>query len=47
MSDPDVIEEQEDETADRVGAAVQHALKLVGPAEGGAKPVRPEDRPVS
>ena len=47
MSDPDLIEEAEDETADRVGASVQHALKLVGPAEGGVKPVRPEDRPES
>jgi len=31
------VEEIEEETGDRVSASVQHALRLVGPAEGGAE----------
>lgn len=37
MDDVEVIEEVEEETPDRVSASVQHALRLVGPAEGGAE----------
>lgn len=37
MDDIKVIEEVEEETADRVSASVQYALRLVGPAEGGAE----------
>jgi hypothetical protein len=37
MNEAPVIEEaeQEPETGERVTASVQHALRLVGPAEGG------------
>ena len=31
------VEEIEEDTGDRVSASVQHALRLVGPAEGGAE----------
>ena len=47
MDDIEVIEEVEDETADRVSASVQHALRLVGPAEGGAERFWSEAPPVS
>jgi len=47
MDDVDVIEEVEDSAADRVSASVQHALRLVGPAEGGAERYWVEAQPVS
>ncbi len=47
MEDVEVIEEVEEEKADRVSASVQHALRLVGPAEGGAERLWPQDPPVS
>ena len=47
MSDVDVIEEAEEETGDRVSASVQHALRLVGPAEGGAERYWVEGQSVS
>ena len=47
MDDVEVIEEIEEEEADRVTASVQHALRLVGPAEGGAERLWPQDPPVS
>ena len=37
MDNVEVIEEVEEESGDRVSASVQHALRLVGPAEGGAE----------
>lgn len=37
MDDVVVIDEVEEETADRVSASVKHALQLAGPAEGGAE----------
>jgi hypothetical protein len=38
MDEVEVVEEAEEqlETGDRLTASVQHALRLVGPAEGGA-----------
>jgi hypothetical protein len=42
MEDVDVIEEVEEDAGDRVRASVQHALRLVGPAEGGAERYWPE-----
>jgi hypothetical protein len=47
MDDLEVIEEIEEETVDRVRASVQHALRLVGPAEGGAERYWPETPPAS
>lgn len=47
MDDVEVIEKIEEETPDRVTASVQHALRLVGPAEGGAERLWPQDPPVS
>jgi hypothetical protein len=47
MNDVDVIEEVEEEKADRLTASVQHALRLVGPAEGGAERLWPQDPPIS
>ena len=44
MNDADLIEETvEDHAGDRVRESVQHALRLVGPAEGGAERYWPED----
>ena len=37
MADVDMIEELEEDTSDRVRHSVQQALRLVGPAEGGAE----------
>ena len=37
MDDVEVIEEAEEEIDDRLSASVRHALRLVGPAEGGAE----------
>ena len=47
MDDVDVIEEVEEEADDRVSAAVQHALRLVGPAEGGAERYWVEAQPAA
>jgi hypothetical protein len=47
MDDVDVIEEVEEEAGDRVSASVQHALRLVGPAEGGAERYWVEAPPAS
>jgi hypothetical protein len=48
MNDVDRIEEDvEDHTGDRVRESVQHALRLVGPAEGGAERYWPEDANVT
>jgi hypothetical protein len=41
------VEEIAEETSDRVSASVQHALQLVGPAEGGAERYWVEVQPVS
>jgi hypothetical protein len=46
MDDVELIEEVEEETPDRVTTSVQHALRLVGPAEGGAERLWPQDHPV-
>jgi hypothetical protein len=40
------VEEIEEDTGDRVSASVQHALRLVGPAEGGAERYWVEEQPV-
>ena len=37
MDDVEIIEEIEEVTGDRLSASVRHALRLVGPAEGGAE----------
>lgn len=37
MDEAPVIEEAEEDPGDRLSASVQHALRLVGPAEGGAE----------
>lgn len=37
MDEAPVIEDVEEAPGDRVSASVQHALRLVGPAEGGAE----------
>ncbi len=47
MDDVELIEEVEEEKAERLTASVQHALRLVGPAEGGAERLWPRDPPVS
>ncbi len=47
MPDVEIVEEVEEEKSDRVTASVQHALRLVGPAEGGAERLWPQDPPVS
>lgn len=47
MDQAAVIEDVEEETNDRVSASVQHALRLVGPAEGGAERYWLEAPPVS
>ena len=47
MNDVEVIDDVEEEEADRVTASVQHALRLVGPAEGGAERLSSQDPPVS
>ena len=44
MADVEVVEEVEEEKADRLTASVQHALRLVGPAEGGAERLWPQKR---
>jgi hypothetical protein len=41
------VDEVAEETGDRVSASVQHALRLVGPAEGGAERYWVEGEPVS
>jgi hypothetical protein len=44
MNDAELIEETVEEHAgDRVRESVQHALRLVGPTEGGAERYWPED----
>jgi hypothetical protein len=48
MDDVELIEQTEEEPAmDRVRESVRHALRLVGPAEGGAERLWPDDSPVS
>jgi hypothetical protein len=44
MNEIELIEETEEQHAgDRVRESVRHALRLVGPAEGGAERFWPED----
>jgi hypothetical protein len=47
MDDVDVIEDVEEDTEDRVSVSVRHALRLVGPAEGGAERYWVEAQPFS
>ena len=47
MDDVDVIEEVEEVAADPVSASVQHALRLVGPTEGGAERYWVEAQPAT
>ena len=47
MDEAPVIEEVEEDSGDRVSASVQHALRLVGPAEGGAERYWLEAPPVT
>ena len=47
MHDAEVVQEEQQEVQDRVSAAVRHALRLVGPTEGGAERLWSEAPPVS